>query len=115
MSMNVRVKWRGNEIERALAKATPTALFQAGEDIRGVSIRQAPLDTGALIRSSATQVDGQTVSVSYDTPYAVRWHEQDANFQRGRKKKYLEDPINDPAEQQRVLKIMQGGLGEAFK
>jgi len=114
VSMQVHMSWHGDEIKRALARASPTALYQAGEDIRGVSIRQAPLDTGELIRSSATQADDQAVTISYDTPYAVRWHENDANFQRGRKKKYLEDPINDPTEQQRVLRILRQGVKEGI-
>ena len=51
--------------------------------------------------------DGSQGTVSYDTPYAVRWHENDANFQRGRKKKYLEDPLNDPTVQAGMMKNAQ--------
>ena len=27
-------------------------------------------------------------------PYAIRWHENSANFQKGRKRFYLKDPLN---------------------
>ena len=27
-------------------------------------------------------------------PYAIRWHENSANFQKGRKRFYLKDPYN---------------------
>lgn len=74
------------------------------------SRKQVPLDTGALSRSGAVDSEGLTATVSYDTPYAVRWHETNANFQHGRKMKYLEDPCNDPALKSRMLEYLQRDL-----
>ena len=74
------------------------------------SRKQVPLDTGALSRSGAVDSEGLTATVSYDTPYAVRWHETNANFQHGRKMKYLEDPCNDPALKARMLEHLQVDL-----
>lgn len=74
------------------------------------SRKQVPLDTGALSRSGAVSSEGLSATVSYDTPYAARWHENDANFQHGRKKKYLEDPCNDPALKARMLEYLKNDI-----
>lgn len=80
------------------------------------SKEQVPLDTGALMASCAVDVssDGLEGTISYDTPYAVRWHEENANFQRGRKKKYLEDPMNDGSVRSEMIAAMQAALGPHF-
>lgn len=106
MSFKIKVKWDGEKAQKALANATPRGLYEAGQVVARDSGQQVPLDTGDLLRSQAVTVEGQTVTISYDTPYAIRWHEQDANFQRGRKKKYLEDPINDKDTQRRALEAL---------
>ena len=54
--------------------------------------------------------DETSATVSFDTPYAVRWHEEPANFQRGRKNKYLEDPCNDPSIRARMLEYLKNGM-----
>lgn len=110
--MKARLDWRGGEIARALARAAPRALFRSGEVIRAASILEAPLDEGGLIASSITDAAGKTAAVSYDAPGAVRWHEHDADFQHGRKKKYLEDPVNDRAVQGRALRSLADALRE---
>lgn len=74
------------------------------------SRKQVPLDTGALSRSGTVESEGLSATVSYDTPYAVRWHETKANFQHGRKKKYLEDPCNDPALKARMLEYLKNDI-----
>ena len=74
------------------------------------SRKQVPLDTGALSRSGMVSSERLTAAVSYDTPYAVRWHENHANFQHGRKMKYLEDPCNDPALKARMLEYLKNDM-----
>ena len=74
------------------------------------SRKQVPLDTGALSRSGEVDSEGLTATVFYDTPYAVRWHEEHANFQHGRKNKYLEDPCNDPALKARMLEYLKDDI-----
>lgn len=75
------------------------------------SRKQVPLDSGALSRSGkVSPPEGLTTTVSYDTPYAVRWHETNANFQHGRKMKYLEDPCNDPALKARMLEYLKNDI-----
>lgn len=75
------------------------------------SKKQVPHDTGTLERSGMVDSAGLEATVSYGTPgaaaYAVICHERSANYQRGRKKKYLEDPVNDPYLQYRMSLHMQ--------
>lgn len=64
-------------------------------EILRLSQFQVPHDTGLLQNSGTTQPedDGSTV-VGYNKVYAARLHEHpEYRFQKGRKGKYLEDPI----------------------
>lgn len=110
MSLKIKCTWNDSKAKRALAQSTPPGLYAAGQVVARDSGQQVPIDTGALLRSQAVTVGDQSVTISYDTPYAIRWHEENANFQRGRKRKYLEDPINDKDTQQRALEALARNL-----
>lgn len=77
-----------------------SALKDIAEYVLGESIQQVPHEEGDLQSSGKVSVDegSSRVAVSYDTPYAVRQHE-DMTYQHdpGRKAKYLEDPLNAAA------------------
>jgi len=84
------------------------AYEQANEILR-TSLREVPHDTGNL------QNTGQTRSLTaknghmvlYDTDYAAKMHENPQfDFQKGRKGKYLEDPIKQ--NESRLQQIAQG-------
>ena len=72
------------------------------EHLLQASRLQVPIEEATLERSGVASVDPSTLegAVSYDTPYAVRQHE-DLNLRHdtGRKAKYLEDPMNEEREQ----------------
>ena len=106
---SVTLKLNKPLIERVVKAGSRKALWSALDYLAAQSKEQVPLDQGTLKFSCAVDVnaDGTEGTVSYDTPYAVRWHEHDANFQRGRKKKYLEDPLNDSSVQANMLKLAQ--------
>ena len=77
-----------------------SALKDIAEYVLGESIQQVPHEEGDLQSSGKVSVDegSSRVAVSYDTPYAVRQHEE-MTYQHdpGRKAKYLEDPLNAAA------------------
>lgn len=102
--------------ERAFqGDAIEQALREVGEYILEESSRQVPLEVGDLQDSGRVTVDGNTVAVSYDTPYAVRQHEEmDYRHDAGRKAKYLEDPMN-AAAQGPAQHIIGERLGREFK
>ena len=108
--MSFRVTWNGDQIIAGVGKGCKRAVRAGANYILDESRKQVPIDTGALSRSGSVDVDGNIAVISYDTPYAVRWHEEQANFQRGRKNKYLEDPVNDATVRARILNYFQTQL-----
>lgn len=108
-SVKLTVKLDNAKLNAVLQKASYKATWSALDYLAAESKKQVPLDEGTLKGSCKVDVapDGSEGTVSYDTPYAVRWHETDANFQRGRKKKYLEDPLNDSGVQANMMKLIQ--------
>lgn len=108
--MKLRVQWDASKALRTAAQGGSHGLYEYATLVLDESRKQVPLDTGALSRSGMVSIDGLAATVSYDTPYAVRWHEEQANFQHGRKNKYLEDPCNDPALQARMLECLHRNI-----
>ena len=65
-----------------------------GFEILRLSQAEVPHDKGTLQNSGTVEQFGDDVQVGYHTPYAARLHEHpEYRFKRGRKGKYLEDPI----------------------
>lgn len=87
-----------NAAVKALAAKTPKAriksALQIGLEIMRLSQMEVPHDKGSLQNSGTVQQVGDDVIVGYHTPYAARLHEHpEYKFQKGRKGKYLSDPI----------------------
>jgi hypothetical protein len=101
-------------LKRLESSAKSSAKFTAldiGNEIMRLSQAEVPHDKGSLQNSGTVEetADGDVV-VGYHTPYAARLHEHpEYRFQKGRKGKYLEDPINRNA---RVLGI---SFGQGFE
>lgn len=85
--------------------AMANGVMEATEAIGAISDQQVPHDEGYLMRSKTLKANPRNkleVAISYGggsgtgyprVPYAVKWHENDANFQKGRKSNYLRDPV----------------------
>jgi hypothetical protein len=88
--------WRGDLAMKVACEAALQALHDGAEHILTEAIDETPIDTGTLRRSGAV-MDAPTegvVYVSFNTPYAVKQHEDlTLNHPRGGKAKYLEDPF----------------------
>jgi len=72
-------------------------LLLAAEHVLGISNNVVPLDESTLQSSGTASVDeaSLTAMVSYDTPYAVRQHEELRwRHAPGRTAKYLENSLN---------------------
>lgn len=92
-------------------RAAARGLEMAAEYVLGESNKIVPLDDGVLERSGKTAVDEATLNVviTYDTPYAVRQHEELTwKHAPGRQAKYLETAIN--TNRQEALRLMQSQL-----
>lgn len=109
--MSVRVEWDDSQARAIVQNGGAAGVRACAHMLLDEARKQVPLDTGALSRSGTVSSEGLSAVVSFSTPYAIRWHEESANFQRGRKNKYLEDPVNDPDLRTRMLKH----LGEGFE
>ena len=102
MTMTVKTEWHGPVVTERERVGAAKGLFLAAENILEMATRIVPLNEGTLERSGAASVDEAKLvaAVSYDTPYAVRQHEElDYNHPNGRQSKYLETPLNAEREQ----------------
>lgn len=98
--------WKGPSLLQAVNNAGREAVRKTAYIILEASMQQVPHDEGTLMRSGIVLMapDGSPEGlVCFGggsgtghpiIPYAVRWHENQANFQKGRKRFYLKDPVN---------------------
>lgn len=83
------------QLGKAAQKSKKYSALSIGYEIMRLSQEQVPHDIGSLQNSGNVQEIGDDVIVGYHEPYAARLHEHpEYHFQKGRKGKYLEDPIN---------------------
>lgn len=85
-----------DEIAKKVDRISMKALAEMGDTLLNLSSKEVPHDTGALQATGVVDLNEskQTVTVGYHTPYAARLHEHPKyKFQKGRKGKYLEDPL----------------------
>lgn len=102
-------RWNGAQINRKVKAASLRAVEKTANVVLSASKQQVPLDEGLLLRSGIVIIKQDNVPIAIicygggpgtghpRIPYAVRWHETQANFQHGRKWKYLKDPFNQLA------------------
>lgn len=96
MAQRSELKWEGAKVAKAIRAATVRGLRLWAEHVLQESRELVPLDEATLQRSGVASVDDGDLSaaVSYDTPYAVRQHEDmTAHHPGGRQAKYLEKPF----------------------
>ena len=93
-----RVRWNSQPVNRAAQQAAGRGARLAAEHLLGVSRDRVPIEEGTLERSGTVTVDeaNAAAAVSYDTPYAVRQHEDmTLDHDAGRTAKYLEQPFEE--------------------
>ncbi|MCT9090590.1 hypothetical protein N4G70_17255 [Streptomyces sp. ASQP_92] len=101
-----RLHWHGQAATDAIRQAAARGLLLAAEHTLAASRQRVPINEGTLERSGAASVDEQnlTAAVSYDTPYAVRVHEDmTARHLPGRRAKYLESVLPEVADDVQAL------------
>lgn len=109
----MKLKWKGGDVTQATAAAAQEALFDAGQHILDTSNQLAPLDDGTLVSSGMVTATDTSVTISYDTPYAVRQHEDTTlRHPNGRSAKFLETAIT--SEREAVLQFLQNRLKEVL-
>ena len=101
-------------VSQALHDAAADALADIVEDDLRDSREVVPIEEGTLSRSGFTEVDraNLTAQVAYDTPYAVKQHEDPTlHHDRGRKDHYLSDVVE--ANRARHLRYIQEKVSRA--
>ena len=122
--MSSKLRWFGDKAKAAVLIAGMQALSEGGELVLTESQEEVPHATGTLQRSgTVTKVPSEfAVYISYNTPYAVRQHE-DLSLRHpdprnpistpGRKAKYLEDPFN--RLKRKVLRLVELRIKKALR
>lgn len=117
--MNDGLRWKTDHRPAATAKvhrAAVSALTDAAEFLLEESNRSVPIEESTLERSGHVTVDPRALkaSVSYDTPYAVRQHEDTRlRHDAGRRAKWLERSLHEQAT--RLRDFLQARLKAALR
>jgi hypothetical protein len=113
--MSFQLNWNGEQAKARAKQAEQEGLRKAGEFVRGESQQRAPVDEGTL-RASATlkDVDADTVSVGFYTPYAAKQHEEVGyRHPKGGQAKYLESVLTE--EQPTIKALIAASVRRAFQ
>ena len=108
MAKRFLFEWFGDDVHKKVMNATERGLLKGLEFVPQESVKVVPKDTGMLEKSASVKIsnDGKQGAVSYDTPYAIRQHEElGYRHAEGRIAKYLEIPFQQ--NQGKALEIMQ--------
>lgn len=86
-------------LNKAVEQGVPKALLDVGLEVMRLSQFEVPHDEGTLQNSGTVEImPNRDVVLGYHTPYAARLHEHpEYRFKRGRKGKYISDPIHKNA------------------
>ena len=102
MATGMKSSWFGKAATAAIQEAAAEALYPAAEYILGKANETSPIDEGTLRRSGDTSVDlkKRQAAVSYDTPYAVKLHEDEGtNFSnKHARRKWFERTLEEQGE-----------------
>jgi hypothetical protein len=84
-------------LRKRVEEYTNRAVNRVADEVLRLSQFEVPHDTGALQNSGHVESSGNMEAlVGYNKVYAARLHENPQfRFQKGRKGKYLEDPIKN--------------------
>lgn len=82
-------------LQTAIQTAARVGISKIGNEALRLASFEVPHDKGMLQSSSATEpVNDTEIIIGFNKVYAARLHEHpEYRFQKGRKGKYLEDPI----------------------
>ncbi len=115
-------KWNGKQVEKEFNKLAGKAVQNAVEVTGEVSDSQVPHDTGELSQSRFIDRDPDNelkTWIGYGgggntglalVPYARKWHETPANFQKGRKSQFLRDPVKQVLPRALMTELKKIGL-----
>lgn len=91
----MRVVWRDQVARQAAEEGAKDGVRRAADEILQVSNQIVPLDDAVLLGSGMVDWQpGAEATVSYDTPYAVKLHEdRSLSIRGGRRVQYLRKSV----------------------
>lgn len=90
---------KSSQLQAKIKEQSKFALGDMADELLRLSQMEVPHDTGQLQNSGHTEASGEDYLVGYNKVYAMRLHEHpEYRFQKGRKGKYLEDPLKHNTE-----------------
>ncbi len=107
--MKATVHWNDEIVHARKKVGAARGLKLGAEYVLEEANRLVPLDEGTLFESGTTDVDEGALkaSVSYDTVYACRQHEEMTwGHAPGRQAKYLEAPVNSSSVKRKFQQIV---------
>jgi len=110
-----KLEWHGALAEKKVRQAGMEGMYLGAEAILTESHSEVPHESGTLMRSGiVTEApEEKSVYVSYNTPYAVKQHEDlSLRHTDGRKAKYLEGPFKRMSPQ--VIKLVEKKISQAL-
>lgn len=114
--------WNGSEVIDKFRATCSGAMLDAGGEMKTEVLQQIPHDEGQLqdtVIHMLDPADNLTVIVAAggggasgmpEVPYAVKWHETVANFQKGRKSQYVRDPLKQTMPKAIKRQLKKRGL-----
>ena len=115
MAVNVTLDYSSfksglKKLDKTFNKSVRRGVNDVANEVLRLSSFEVPHDTGALQNSGHVEDHGNYAIVGYNKVYAAKLHESPQfNYQKGRKAKYLEDPIKNN------LTVFQNFLGRIIK
>lgn len=108
------IPWRGDIFSALAQQAAARGLTRGAEYLRGQSVPRTPKQDGILRGSAVVQPasSGDLVSaVTFNTPYAVKQHEELGYRHDDGEAKYLERPLNEHRDE--ILEIIAAEIRRA--
>jgi len=111
--MSSDLTWNGNAIERLIKRVGMQAMHNGAEHILTESIDECPIESGTLRRSGTVIDQDDSVVILYNTPYALKQHEDLQILHIDGKAKFLEDPFN--RNKDRVIQLTNDRINSALR
>lgn len=107
------LEWNGDKIAARVNAARRKALLNSANHVKERAVERTPLETGALRNSATASVGDRQAAVSYNTPYAVKQHEEVGYQHQDGEAKFLENAMRSEADA--VKRLIAQAYQEAMK
>lgn len=113
MAKRTRIDWEGAKAEAIIGKEGDRGVGDAANMVLKGTNQVVPLEDGILMGTGAISEENGVFAIYYDTPYAVRMHQNpEYNFGNGRKGRFLKNTMGQ--SRKRILEFFAKALKVGF-